>query len=275
MSSSSSTSYFDDHNENENENPNEDNNELASNAPSFPSSSSPSTPTTPTHHKNPRRTFHSHPKDRTSFSLFFGSESTFLAILFGAIALLLPTLFFFISRGAVQDVQAQTQVLPPNPNLHPNPSPHAAEMNAGHIHPHFNNHQGGTAHPIPDISPHSPLAVFLTYLPTITTVFTRLLALLLKSFTPFISFFSLILYIIWPFVLFLQIIYWIFVLYPWKTVNGLIWFFYPLYVFGGVAVLASIVVGLAGRLVVEGGKAMVMSGEEKPRPRSRDRKKLR
>ena len=50
-------------------------------------------------------------------------------------------------------------------------------------------------------------------------------------------------------------------------------FFYPAYVFGGVAVLSSAVVGLAGRLIVEGGRSVLSPNKEKEESRTEvDRK---
>ncbi|KAF8524337.1 hypothetical protein BU17DRAFT_84929 [Hysterangium stoloniferum] len=169
-------------------------------------------------------------------SNYLGTESVILAFLFGLIALILPAFFYFISSQSAEDHAGL--------NL---------TMSA------FTK---------------TPLATAVSSLPTISAAVYRVLAVCGVALRPFVVLLSLVWAALAPVTIVSRLILQVLVIGPVSAVASIVQFFYPLYVFVGVACLLGAGIGLLGRGLVEGGRILLADAPSSfPAPQGRKGKR--
>lgn len=162
--------------------------------------------------------FHPKQSSASGASVFRRSESLFLVLLFALIAFLLPAFFFYASSPSTRNEPDGSTV---------------AEARK------------------------SPLTTLLTYIPTISTLFRLAFSASYTLFRPFVVLFSFVLALFAPIFIAANVLFKIVVLLPSRIVTGVVQFFYPVYLFCGTACILGGVVGLGGKLLIEGGRLML------------------
>ncbi|KAF8483134.1 hypothetical protein JB92DRAFT_1656603 [Gautieria morchelliformis] len=108
----------------------------------------------------------------------------------------------------------------------------------------------------------SPLTALYPYIPAVSTLFRFSSSVSYSLLRPFIAGLSLFLAVLAPLFLAANILFKALVILPSRTVTGLVQFFYPVYLFCGTACIFGMVVGLGGKLLIEGGRLLLVGTRE-------------
>lgn len=108
----------------------------------------------------------------------------------------------------------------------------------------------------------SPLTALLAYIPAIPTLFRLSFSASYTLLRPFIALFSLILALLTPVFIAVNVLFKVLVVLPSRIVTGLVQFFYPVYLFCGTACILGGVVGFGGKLLVEGGRVILVRDQD-------------